>query len=231
MSTPLRDLITAVAFDEPSHAAFAADPARFLDEHGWSGLDGADVAAALGALVHELPIDQADALHTVVAGQDGFAEDTGGAIAGLTAAAGALGSVADRPLEDSDPARGLDDADDDPARLLDDEIETEAEIDDVGGDDDDDVDELDDLDEIGDLDELDVEESDSDASESVGAFDPPDPFDAAYSLDSDDSAGLLASDPLAELDADLDTEDGSSEGVDDLDHDAHGPIDDPGFED
>jgi hypothetical protein len=93
MSTPLRELITRLADDPTSQADFAADPAGFLAEHGWSELDGQDVGTALGALADESPIDQAVRLGDVVAGADGLDGGLDGAITGLGAAAAVLAEV------------------------------------------------------------------------------------------------------------------------------------------
>jgi hypothetical protein len=135
MSTPLRELINRLADDSSSQAAFAADPAGFLAEHGWADLDGQDVGTALGALADEAPIDQAVRLGEVEA------ED---AIAGLGAAAAVFaenGELADPDLTldrqetdedvegvDRDPSDGIDDGPDGPDRLdeADDELDTSA---------------------------------------------------------------------------------------------------------
>jgi hypothetical protein len=124
MSTPLRELINRLASDSTSQAAFADDPAGFLDEHGWGDLDGQDVGTALGALADEAPIDQAVRLSDLV-DADGM-----DAVAGLEAAAAALAEVPvngdsvvelaadpdlaldrqDAPDEDGDPSLGIDHA-------------------------------------------------------------------------------------------------------------------------
>ena len=67
MSTPLRELLNGLLLDPTSRSAFEADPQRFLADNGWAGLDGHGVEAALGALVHELPIEQAVRIAPVVA--------------------------------------------------------------------------------------------------------------------------------------------------------------------
>lgn len=108
MSTPLRELINRLADDSSSQAAFAADPAGFLAEHGWADLDGQDVGTALGALADEAPIEQAVRLGEVEA------ED---AIAGLGAAAAVF---ADVPANGQDPDLTLDRQDDsDPSSSID----------------------------------------------------------------------------------------------------------------
>jgi hypothetical protein len=126
MSTPLRELITSLSVDATSRDAFAANPARFLAEHGWADLDGEDVSTALGALVDEAPIEQAVRLSEV--DTDGF-----DAVAGLEAAAAALAEAPaptngevdelapdpdmalDRPDEDDrDPSLGIDEDGDEP---------------------------------------------------------------------------------------------------------------------
>jgi hypothetical protein len=116
MSTPLRELINRLAVDSTSQAAFAADPARFLAEHGWADLGGEDVGTALSALADEAPIDQAVRLNDI-------AEDD--AVAGLEAAAAVFaepnGQLADPDLgidrDDRDPSLGIDDGPDGPDRL------------------------------------------------------------------------------------------------------------------
>ena len=105
MSTPLRTLVTDLLHDPSARATFAADPARYLDEHGWDGLDGADVGTTLDALRHELPIDEAVRLGAV--DTDAFGEGAVGAISGLQAAAAAF----DVDWSD-DPATTIDDVDD-----------------------------------------------------------------------------------------------------------------------
>src|SRR5687767_9822169 len=90
MSTPLRDLIVSLQVDPGSQAAFAADPAAFLDQHGWGDLDGLDVGTALAALAAEAPIEQATRLDEVAADADGLDGGLAGAITGLGAAAEAL---------------------------------------------------------------------------------------------------------------------------------------------
>jgi hypothetical protein len=102
MSTPLRELITRLAVDSASQADFAADPAGFLAEHGWSELDGQDVSTALGALADESPIDQAIRLGDVVAGADGLDGGLDGAITALGAAAAVLAEAPVPPNGDSD---------------------------------------------------------------------------------------------------------------------------------
>src|SRR5262245_51016359 len=119
MSTPLRLLLTELLDDAAVRSAFDADPEAFLAEHGWDGLDGTDVHTALGALTHELPVDQAARFAPVVAEDAAF--DGGGlsgAIAGLQAATVAFddlavtnGAGADDGVLDvlaDDPAAGID---------------------------------------------------------------------------------------------------------------------------
>jgi hypothetical protein len=118
MSTPLRLLLTDLLDDPAARAAFDRDPAAFLADHGWDGLDGADVHTALGALTHELPVDQAARLAPLVDGESAF--DGGGlsaAIAGLQAATAAVDDLAvtdgaeapDGVLDVlEDPAAGID---------------------------------------------------------------------------------------------------------------------------
>jgi hypothetical protein len=154
MSTPLRDLITRLAADSTSQAAFADDPAGFLAEHGWGDLDGQDVGTALGALADEAPIEQAARLGDVADGLDGV----DGAITGLGAAAAVFADVpgpngeADEAVElaadDRDPSLGIDedgDGDDGP------DIGDESGIDDI--DDESHIDDIDDIDEIDDVDD------------------------------------------------------------------------------
>jgi hypothetical protein len=128
MSTPLRDLITSLSVDSASQAAFAANPGRFLAEHGWADLDGQDVGTAVSALADEAPIDQAVRLSELV--NDGF---DGDAAAGLEAAAAAL---ADEPVNGDSDVLELADPDlalDRPDNGIDDEsdIDDETDIDDI----------------------------------------------------------------------------------------------------
>ena len=88
MSTPLRTLVDDLLHDPSARAAFAADPAGYLDQHGWDDLDGADVGTTLDVLRQELPIDEAVRLGTVDA--DAFGDGAAGAITGLQAAAAAF---------------------------------------------------------------------------------------------------------------------------------------------
>ena len=93
MSTPLRTFVNDLLHDDAARAAFADDPASYLDDHGWSDLDGPDVGTALGALVEELPIDQAIRLHPVAVEADQLGADGLGAVAGLEAAAAAFSAL------------------------------------------------------------------------------------------------------------------------------------------
>jgi hypothetical protein len=119
MSTPLRLLLTELLDDTAVRSAFDADPEAFLAEHGWDGLDGADVHTALDALTHELPVDQAARLAPLVAEDAAFDGDgLSAAIAGLQAATAAVddlaatnGAGADDGAIDvltDDPAAGID---------------------------------------------------------------------------------------------------------------------------
>jgi hypothetical protein len=108
MSTPLRDLLHDVLFDPPARAAFSADPARFLGDHGWDGLEGRDVEAALSAYVEELPPDEGARLATVVAADGAFDDGLAGAITGLEAAASAIDGGSELAGEDLDPGASLD---------------------------------------------------------------------------------------------------------------------------
>jgi hypothetical protein len=118
MSTPLRLLLTDLLDDPAARVAFDRDPEGFLADHGWDGLDGGDVHTALGALTHELPVDQAARLAPLVDGGSAF--DGGGlgaAIAGLQAAAAA---VDDLTVADGAEARdGVLDVLEDPAAGID----------------------------------------------------------------------------------------------------------------
>jgi hypothetical protein len=115
MSTPLRDLITSLASDPRSQAEFAADPARFLGDHGWGDLDGQDIGTALGALADESSIEHATRLGEI-AGGDGHGDGLGGAITALEAAASALGEDAGAVGgADVDPDLALDQPGDGPA--------------------------------------------------------------------------------------------------------------------
>jgi hypothetical protein len=156
MSTPLRDLITSLASDPRSQAEFAADPARFLGDHGWGDLDGQDIGTALGALADESSIEHATRLGEI-AGGDGHGDGLGGAITALEAAASALGEDArvaggadvDPDLVLDHPGDGtalgdLDVAEGDPSSDID-GAAAEAPDDDV---------DVDDLDDIGDVDDL-----------------------------------------------------------------------------
>ncbi len=129
MSTPLRTFVNDLLHDDAARSAFAADPASYLDDHGWSDLDGPDVGTALGALVDELPIDQAVRLHPVAVEADHLGADGLGAVAGLQAAAAAFAGTDDAAMTDppADPATILDDdgqqsgpLDDDPSNGIDD---------------------------------------------------------------------------------------------------------------
>ena len=102
MSTPLRTLVDDLLHDPSARASFAADPAGYLDQHGWDDLDGADVGTALDVMRQELPIDEAVRLGTVDA--DSFGEGAAGAITGLQAAAAAFDVD-----WSADPAMTLDD--------------------------------------------------------------------------------------------------------------------------
>jgi hypothetical protein len=117
MSTPLRLLLTELLDDTAVRSAFDADPEAFLAEHGWDGLDGADVHTALDALTHELPVDQAARLAPLVADDVAFDGDgLSAAIAGLQAATAAVEDLAvtngadDGAIEvlTDDPAAGID---------------------------------------------------------------------------------------------------------------------------
>jgi hypothetical protein len=88
MSTPLRTLVNDLLHDPSARATFAADPAGYLDDHGWGGLDGADIGTAFDALRQELPIDEAVLLGSVDTGS--FGDGATGAITGLQAAAAAF---------------------------------------------------------------------------------------------------------------------------------------------
>jgi hypothetical protein len=116
MSTPLRDLLHELLFEPPARAAFAADPEGFLGDHGWDGLGGHDVEAALSALVDELPPDQAARLAALEAEENGFDDGLAGAIAGLEAATSAI----DGELETDPVASGLDPDAADDSTFLDD---------------------------------------------------------------------------------------------------------------
>ena len=108
MSTPLRDLIGDLLGDPSTRVAFAADPAGFLRGHGWDGLDGPDVRAALTALAEELPIEQASRVVEALGEGERFAEGLDGAIQGLGLAAGL--DAGDLLVGESrtDPQLGLD---------------------------------------------------------------------------------------------------------------------------
>jgi hypothetical protein len=114
MSTPLRDLITSLAIDSTSQAAFATDPAAFLADHGWGDLDGQDVGTALGALADESPIEQATRLGEVAGGTDALDDGLAGAISSLGAAAAVLGESAALGESADDPGADNPGADDPP---------------------------------------------------------------------------------------------------------------------
>jgi hypothetical protein len=151
MSTPLRDLLHDLLFDAPARAAFAAAPEQYLDEHGWDGLRGQDVEAALDALSDELPPDQAARIAPLVA-DDGayvgtFADGLGGAIAGLEAATSAIDGELPAPVaEPIDPSSTLDRA----------EPDGRVDVDSRG--------DLDDLDDRGDFDAGDLDDGDTDGA-------------------------------------------------------------------
>jgi hypothetical protein len=119
----LRTLVRDLLFDGSARAAFAGDPARYLEDHGWGDLGGDDVASALGALVDELPIDEAAALSPVIAEDGSFDGGLAGAIAGLRAATDAIDDEAavaaplvgpDSPIDappNGDPSLGIDEDD------------------------------------------------------------------------------------------------------------------------
>jgi hypothetical protein len=107
MSTPLRDLLTTILFHPPARAEFATDPERFLGEHGWDDLDGADVQAALGALADELPIEQASRLAPALDLEPGLGPAS--AVDGLQLAISVVDEgPASLPLDDVDPTDGID---------------------------------------------------------------------------------------------------------------------------
>lgn len=114
MSTPLRELLSGILFDGPTRAGFTADPAAFLQDHGWGDLDGADVHDALGALVDDVPLERAAAIAPIADAAPAEAEGLTGAVDGLllaTASVDARFGVVDA----EDPAAGLDRADGDGA--------------------------------------------------------------------------------------------------------------------
>ena len=119
MSTPLRTLVDDLLHDPSARASFAADPAGYLDQHGWDDLDGADVGTTLDVLRQELPIDEAVRLGTVDA--DAFGDGAAGAITGLQAAAAAFdidwsedpATTLDRTSMSTSPTDPIDGLDDD----------------------------------------------------------------------------------------------------------------------
>jgi hypothetical protein len=211
MSTPLRELCTALFFDPVEQAAFADDPDRYLRDHGWDDLDGADVEVAFGALVHELPIHQAVVLDAV------RPDHADGAIGALRSAAAAFGDPepSDDPLDPTaltDPAAELDreDATDQIDHDVDPSPDDPADGIDGGADEDDPAGAAGD----GGV-EVDVAELDAEPVESTAA----EPADAAVDVGAPDDVG--ASDGFDELDG-LDGLDGF-DGLADLD-----PVDDEG---
>ncbi len=140
MSTPLRELLHDLLFDPPARAAFTADPAGFLGDHGWDGLDGQDVEAALSAYVEELPPDAGARLATVVSADGDDTNGLAGAIAGLEAAVSAIdGDVEPAVAADQlDPGATLDDLEAAGDALDELDLEQESELDELsfGGHDD-----------------------------------------------------------------------------------------------
>lgn len=112
MATPLATLLHGVLHDADVRAEFAASPDAFLADHGWPGLDAADLREALMVLADGAPAATAGALVTGAEAIDADVEGSTTAGAGLLEALTAIGAVAPVEVEpDHDPA-DLDDVDD-----------------------------------------------------------------------------------------------------------------------
>lgn len=207
MSTPLRELITRLADDPSARSAFAAEPAAFLRDHGWSDLDGDDVGTALQALVRELPIDRAVRLDAAAADAGGYGTGLDGAIAGLDAAASSSAGLGDGPdvAADAlaDPALVLDGGTGDPDDGL--ALDPAEGIDDVGANGGDlaagpagradEVEEVDEVDDGVDIRPPDGAEHLDDGEDG----EPTDDFDAPYEPDEAGVDGLAGPDDEAAL--------------------------------
>jgi hypothetical protein len=212
MSTPLRDLLHELLFDGPARAAFAAGPEQYLEDHGWDGLRGQDVGAALDALTDELPPDQAARIAPLAAGDGAFegglddtADGIGGAIAGLEAAVAAIDGDLPPQMQSFDAASTFD-------APRGGDAEFDLDIDRSDG-----LDGLDDTDDGGDvdLDRLDERDDDLDRSDDL-ASDDPDGFNELDELSFGTEQGRPAveDEHLAGEEADLDDGGDPAAGID-----------------
>ena len=116
MATPLADLIGQVINDTEAQSAFAAGPESFLEAHGYTDIDAADIREAFYILADGSP--PAEAAGYVAAGDAIDELDTelqsglGGAAAGLGVAVAIIMPVDLDLAEDPGALDGLDDTDD-----------------------------------------------------------------------------------------------------------------------
>jgi len=91
MSTPLRQLLDNILFDDKARAEFGADADAFLLEHGWTTLEGAELEEAVASLSDAVPVQTAQTIDSILEDVDFSGEslavigaDLAHATAGLT---------------------------------------------------------------------------------------------------------------------------------------------------
>ncbi len=66
MSTPLRQLLSDILFDETARADFGADADAFLLDHGWNTLEGSQLEEALAGLSEAMPVETAREIESIL---------------------------------------------------------------------------------------------------------------------------------------------------------------------
>ncbi len=66
----LLDVLRGVMLDPAEQAVYEADPGAYLEQHGYAGVDEADLSEAFGLVADTLPVEQARAAFTGEVGPD-----------------------------------------------------------------------------------------------------------------------------------------------------------------
>ena len=122
----LLDVLRGVMLDPAEQAVYEADPDAYLQQHGYEGVDAADLSEAFGLVADTLPVEQAMAAYT---------GDTPPGVSLPSATMGADTTDFDEPppgLDDGGATGGPTDADE-PGDGMDDDGADHAGADDAGG--------------------------------------------------------------------------------------------------